>query len=77
MKCPKCGSDQVTVIDSRRDDSMVTRRRKCMDCNHRFQTHEITAEAYNEMKEKEKTLKFIIESVRRECIATVRKGLFE
>lgn len=47
MRCPKCKSYGVAVVDSRRDDHMVTRRRKCLDCDHRFNSVEITQMEYD------------------------------
>lgn len=47
MRCPKCKSYGVAVIGSKRDDEMVTRRRKCLDCDHRFNSIEITQMEYN------------------------------
>jgi transcriptional repressor NrdR len=46
MKCPKCGSDQLHVTDSRPVDVVVKRRRECLDCGHRFSTAEITMKEY-------------------------------
>lgn len=42
MKCPKCGSDDDKVLDSRavRDGAAIRRRRECMVCGARFTTHE-------------------------------------
>ncbi len=42
MRCPKCGSPQDKVIDSReaKDGGAVRRRRECLTCNHRFTTYE-------------------------------------
>lgn len=42
MKCPKCGKDDDKVLDSRavREGAAVRRRRECLDCGHRFTTHE-------------------------------------
>ncbi|TDU68180.1 transcriptional repressor NrdR [Prosthecobacter fusiformis] len=43
MRCPKCGSSQDKVIDSReaREGHSIRRRRECMKCNFRFTTYEI------------------------------------
>ncbi len=43
MRCPKCGSSQDRVIDSReaRDGQAIRRRRECMRCSFRFTTYEI------------------------------------
>ena len=42
MKCPKCGSDDDKVLDSRavRDGAAIRRRRECIVCGARFTTHE-------------------------------------
>lgn len=41
MKCPMCGSDNITTADSRSDNDSVVRRKKCLECNHRWATIEI------------------------------------
>ncbi len=42
MRCPKCGSRDDKVIDSRqsRDSSSIRRRRECISCGYRFTTYE-------------------------------------
>src|SRR5207253_5175976 len=42
MRCPKCGSRDDKVIDSRqsRDASSIRRRRECLNCKYRFTTYE-------------------------------------
>jgi transcriptional repressor NrdR len=42
MRCPKCGSRDDKVIDSRqsRDSSSIRRRRECLGCGYRFTTYE-------------------------------------
>src|ERR1700758_1594478 len=42
MRCPKCGSRDDKVIDSRqsRDSSSIRRRRQCLSCEYRFTTYE-------------------------------------
>jgi len=42
MRCPKCGSRDDKVIDSRqsRDSSSIRRRRQCLKCEYRFTTYE-------------------------------------
>ena len=42
MKCPKCGSDDDKVLDSRsaREGAAIRRRRECIACGHRFTTYE-------------------------------------
>ena len=42
MRCPKCGSRDDKVIDSRqsRDGSSIRRRRQCLKCRYRYTTYE-------------------------------------
>lgn len=42
MRCPKCGSSQDRVIDSReaREGHAIRRRRECLRCTFRFTTYE-------------------------------------
>ena len=40
LTCPKCGKHQHTVLDTRRRDGELRRRRKCFKCGHRFWTVE-------------------------------------
>ena len=44
MNCPKCGSYQVGVIDTKPKPSGIRRRRKCQDCGYRFTTMEVNME---------------------------------
>ena len=41
MKCPQCEQPQSKVTDSRDTDHGIRRRRECLDCGHRFTTHEL------------------------------------
>jgi transcriptional repressor NrdR len=42
MRCPKCGSLEDKVIDSRlsKDGAAIRRRRECLDCATRYTTYE-------------------------------------
>ena len=42
MRCPKCGSLEDKVIDSRvsKDGDSIRRRRECIACEYRFTTYE-------------------------------------
>src|SRR6266550_4346808 len=42
MRCPKCGSQNDKVIDSRssREGATIRRRRECLGCSYRFTTYE-------------------------------------
>lgn len=50
MNCPRCGSNQVMVIDSRNKDNCVKRRRRCLDCFETFGTIEIYKDEYKNFK---------------------------
>ena len=54
MVCPKCGSDQLTVVDTRRKEGTVWRRRGCISCGNRFNTVEIGEERMKSLKKAEK-----------------------
>lgn len=43
MYCPTCGNPDSAVLDSRRRDGSIARRRECNNaaCRHRFNTREI------------------------------------
>lgn len=42
MRCPKCGGNKSSVIDSRQaeDGNTIRRRRECDECQYRFTTYE-------------------------------------
>lgn len=40
MHCPKCGSEDTKVIESRDAGSAIRRRRECLACANRFTTYE-------------------------------------
>lgn len=42
MRCPKCGTQEDRVIDSRssKEGATIRRRRECLSCSHRFTTYE-------------------------------------
>ena len=40
MKCPKCGCERSSVVDSRGEAQSIRRRRECQDCQFRFTTFE-------------------------------------
>ena len=47
MRCPKCSHTEDRVMDSRsaRHGSVIRRRRKCLQCGHRFTTYEEVVKA--------------------------------
>ncbi|PID58064.1 transcriptional regulator NrdR [candidate division KSB3 bacterium] len=42
MRCPICDRDRDKVVDSRsaQDGHIIRRRRKCLECGHKFTTYE-------------------------------------
>ncbi|MGB8519825.1 MAG: transcriptional regulator NrdR [Candidatus Tumulicola sp.] len=42
LTCPTCRKSETRVVDSRDDETVVRRRRECLDprCKHRFTTYE-------------------------------------
>ena len=44
MNCSNCGSDAISVIETRSLDSFVYRRRQCLDCGAMFYTKEYAIE---------------------------------
>lgn len=40
MRCPKCGSERSSVVDSRGEGNSIRRRRLCQSCGFRFTTFE-------------------------------------
>jgi len=40
MHCPSCGSDRLSVVDTRSEDGAIRRRRECQACSQRFTTIE-------------------------------------
>lgn len=40
MRCPRCSSDSLSVIDSRSEENEIRRRRECQSCSFRFTTFE-------------------------------------
>lgn len=74
MRCPKCGTLEDKVIDSReaKDGSSVRRRRECLSCNHRFTTYEqVEHEELRVIKRNESRQPFsrakLIDSMKKTC----------
>ena len=40
MRCPRCESDRLSVVDSRGEVGAIRRRRECQACKQRFTTFE-------------------------------------
>jgi transcriptional repressor NrdR len=40
MRCPRCNSEDLRVLETRDRDQVIRRRRECAACGHRFTTTE-------------------------------------
>lgn len=49
MTCPVCGEPTV-VLDSRRDEESVYRKRKCIECGYIIYTYEVECETNDDFK---------------------------
>lgn len=74
MKCPSCGAIDDRVIDSRlgKDNSVIRRRRQCLNCKKRFTTYERVEEILPYVIKKDGRRETfdrrkIIEGMRRAC----------
>lgn len=80
MMCPACNHTRNTVTDKRnnQDSSVNRRRRKCLNCGHKWSTIEV-----NILRERSQTLKVlglehrkqILEIVKRDVRIVVGKAL--
>ena len=41
FRCPFCGSDRFGVVDTRKSDNTIRRRRQCKECGHKSWTTEM------------------------------------
>ena len=46
MTCPYCGCSDTRIVDSRKREDSVFRRRECIECGKRFNTIEIDYDLY-------------------------------
>ena len=68
MRCPRCACQNDKVIDSRatKEGSGVRRRRECLQCGHRFTTHEEIIQAELKVVKRDNTREdFDPEKIRR------------
>lgn len=58
MKCPKCGSLNDKVLETRqsKEGVVIKRRRECLNCGYRFTTYERIEEEYIEVIKKNNTV---------------------
>lgn len=57
-RCPVCKSENIYVIDSRKQEGSIRRRKLCKNCEARFTTYEVSEV---EMLKIRKTIKLISE----------------
>ena len=51
MKCPKCRSKRIAVINTRgSSNNTLRRRRECANCENRFTTYERIVQSKKEVK---------------------------
>ena len=81
MRCPKCGAQKSSVIDSRQaeEGTSIRRRRECDSCHHRFTTYErmeertllvVKKDGTRETFSKEKIFKGIIRSAQKRPVSS-------
>ena len=73
MNCPRCGSNQIFVIDSRTKDAIVKRRRRCAKCYHTFDSIEVYETEFKKFAKYETAVKNMAEYV--EAIRTIKTAI--
>ena len=63
MTCPRCNSYNISCINSRPTGQKIRRRKKCLDCDYRFTTYEISSGEYDVLKRYKELLKDLQEKV--------------
>jgi transcriptional repressor NrdR len=55
MRCPNCGNHEIVVKDSRdhKEYNWIKRRRECHNCEHRWNTYEISEDELEVQNETE------------------------
>lgn len=66
MVCPKCNSNNVMTIDSRRHEQTTRRRKLCADCGERWSTLEVSMEEYKSLMKIKSSLYGTIETLKSE-----------
>ena len=66
MNCPRCGSNQVIVIDSRQkqNETVIKRRRRCTNCFHTFGSVEIYEDELKKLSEYETAVKTFVTAIK-------------
>jgi transcriptional regulator NrdR family protein len=56
MKCPKCLTEGVEVVDTRNAYTRTVRRRKCKTCGHKYTTWEMPESELSELRKRSAAL---------------------
>lgn len=83
MKCPRCKSENIKVLEKRdvEEEEIIRRRRECPDCAYRFTTYErielplVVVLKKNGQKEpfsKEKVMKGIIKAIEKRPVNMIQ-----
>jgi hypothetical protein len=73
--CEKCGLENVSVINSRKKESYIHRRRKCLDCGFTFSTREIRLTDYLNFTKTEVRLPDNLEHSHKDFVTYVKEYL--
>ncbi|MAG38309.1 transcriptional regulator NrdR [Candidatus Pacearchaeota archaeon] len=74
MKCPYCLHEDTKVIDKRDFEGMARRRRECLKCEKRFNTHERVERAeLKVIKKDERREDFDVEKLKRGILTACEK----
>ena len=55
--CPKCGSEVLSIYDTRKKNNVVWRRRKCVMCGEKFATVEILSDDLETLRRQSNIIK--------------------
>ena len=83
MKCPKCKSENIKVLEKRdvEEEEIIRRRRECPDCAYRFTTYErielpmavvLKKSGQKEPFSKEKVMKGILKAVEKRPVNMIQ-----
>ena len=63
MNCPICRSDNGEVLRTEDNGAVISRRRKCKACGHRYDTSEVDSLEIQKLKALRETLRTVFEGV--------------
>lgn len=50
LNCPGCNYADSNIVDSRKEENSVRRKRKCRDCSRKWITYEIPQKEFNRLR---------------------------